>query len=85
MPSPLTLVSGYPTGVPATGSWSHPVPASAGAMTHVIGARSLRDATVVDPAYWASNLVKPLATRARTSAPPALVSVVASGSLTAHT
>ncbi len=36
------------------------------------------------PDYWASNLVKPLATRDRTSAPPAIVCGPASGSLTAQ-
>ena len=34
--------------------------------------------------YWVSNLVKPLATRARTSASPALGCVPASGSFTAQ-
>ena len=37
-----------------------------------------------EPDYWASNLVKPLATRARISPSPAVVSVDASGSFTAQ-
>ena len=41
-------------------------------------ARSIQDL----PDYGASNLVKPLATRARTSVPRALVSGAASGSFT---
>src|SRR5437764_9726864 len=43
-----------------------------------------REIAVVEADYWASNLAKPLATRARTSAPSEPVSGAASGSGTAH-